>query len=235
MIERGLLEPNNRDASRFDREKYEKWNAARRAKAVATGTKPFVKPLSGSDCASQYLRSRGLDSFIGHSALRCMSFQLLARVWHVKYGLSAIQWTFPEWERVDPSGRDQRCYVTGKAKDRDTRGVLKGGAVWIGKPNPDEEVVVGEGLESVLSAMLLLNIKCGAAVLGPNLKGLVLPSSATRIHIAADNDETGRGAANCASRIWRNLGLRVRVSMPDEEEWDFNDVLRDRLRQRIKQ
>ena len=87
----------------------------------------------------------------------------------------------------------------------------------------------------VLSAMLLLDIKCGAAVLGPNLKGLVLPSCAQRIHIAADNDETGRGAANCAAKQWRNAGLRVRVSMPDEEGWDFNDVLRDGLRERTRQ
>lgn len=76
--------------------------------------------------------------------------------------------------------------------------------------------------------MLLLNIGCGAAVLGPNLKGLVLPRCAQRIHIAADNDETGRGAANCAARIWRNLGLRVRVSVPEIEGEDFNDVWRRR-------
>jgi hypothetical protein len=161
-----------------------------------------------------------------------MSFQLLARVWHVQYGLSAIQWTWPEWEWV---GSDHtKCYVTGAAKNRETRGVLKGGAVWLGSPSADAEIVVGEGLESVLSAMILLDLKCGAAVLGPNLKGLVLPSSATRVHIAADNDETGRGAANCVAKQWRNAGLRVRVSMPDEEGWDFNDVLRDGLRERRK-
>ena len=94
------------------------------------------------------------------------------------------------------------------------------------------------GWKSVLSAMVLLNIKCGAAVLGPNLKGLVLPATARRIHIAADNDETGRGAAEYTARLWRQRGLCVRVSMPDEEGWDFNDVLRDSLREsseRVKQ
>src|SRR4029077_19109094 len=134
--------------------------AARRAEAVRTWNEPFIQPLSGTDCASQYLRSRGLDSFIGHPALRCMSFQRLARVGHVHYGLSAIQWTWPEWEWV---GSDHtKCYVTGAAKNRETRGVLKGGAVWLGSPSADAEIVVGEGLESVLSAMILLDLKCGA-------------------------------------------------------------------------
>jgi len=43
--------------------------------------------------------------------------------------------------------------------------------------------------------------------------------------IAADNDETGRGAAECAAKLWRERGLRVRISVPDKEGQDFNDVL----------
>lgn len=166
-----------------------------------------------------------LKSFIGHPALRSLGYQLLARVWHVEHGVSAIQWTEPEWFFM---GYDQPEKATGKATGRITRGVLKGGAVWLGRPTADAEFVVGEGLESVLSAMLLLDLKCGAACLGPNMKGLVLPSSARRVHIAADNDETGRGAAEYTSRLWRSQGLHVRMSVPDEDGWDFNDVLRRR-------
>jgi hypothetical protein len=78
--------------------------------------------------------------------------------------------------------------------------------------------------------MLLMELKCGAAVLGPNLKGLVLPKDARKIHIAADNDETGHGAAEAATKMWRERGLRVRVSYPLREGEDFNDVLRRGLR-----
>jgi hypothetical protein len=109
---------------------------------------------------------------------------------------------------------------------RTTHAPRKGAAVWIGAPRPDEEFVVAEGLETCLSAMILLQIRCGAAVLGPDFKNLVLPSTARRVHIAADNGETGRGAAECAARIWRAEGLKVRVSMPTKEGDDFNDVLR---------
>ena len=61
LIERGLLEPNHRDAQKFSHEKYEKWNAARRAEAARIWNSRFVEPLSGNDCASQYLRARGLN------------------------------------------------------------------------------------------------------------------------------------------------------------------------------
>ena len=107
--------------------------------------------------------------------------------------------------------------------------MLKGGAVWINAPQTDEPVVVAEGLETLLSAMKLMNLKCGAAVLGPNLKGLVLPRNVRRVLIAADNDETGRGAAECACKLWRAKGLNVRISYPEIAGKDFNDVLMGRM------
>jgi hypothetical protein len=139
---------------------------------------------------------------------------MMARVWHVQYGLSAVQYTPLNWEG---DGRD-------RDKDRTSKGVLKGGAVWIGAPQPDEKFVVAEGLETCLSAMLLLNIRCGAAVLGPNFKGLVLPRNG-HPHIAADNHETGIPAAQCAAELWRARGLQVRISYPQTNGWDFNNEL----------
>jgi putative DNA primase/helicase len=132
----------------------------------------------------------------------------------VDHGLSAVQMTW-----MDQLGTDRD-----RSEPRKTLGVLSGGAVWINAPRPEEEFVVGEGVETVLSAMLLLDLRCGAATLGPNFKALVLPRSARQVHIAADNDETGRGASEHAKRVWRSQGLKVRISMPDKEGEDFNDV-----------
>jgi putative DNA primase/helicase len=133
----------------------------------------------------------------------------------VNYGLSAVQVTFLKW---DGSDRDRDV-------GRQTFGPRSGAAVWIGSPHPDEEILVAEGLESLLSAMLLMKIRCGAAICGPDMKGLVLPSKVRKVVIAADNDETGRGAAEHTAKLWRAKGLKVRVSMPDFEGQDFNDVL----------
>ena len=81
---------------------------------------------------------------------------LVSRVLHLHHGLSAVQLT-PLLS--DGSGRN-------KEFKRMTHGIRKGGAVWINDPQPDEEIVVAEGLETLLSAMLLLKRHCGAAVLG---------------------------------------------------------------------
>jgi len=217
FVEKGLLEPDER-IIKLDKEAYEKFNAKRRAKAKEIWNGRLLRPINSEDAAGEYMRLRGLASFTNHPALRTPGgLMFLARVWHVEYGISAIQWTYPE------IGMHFR--LTGKAEKRETEGVLKGGAVWINAPQADEPVVVAEGLETLLSALKLMNLKCGAAVLGPNLKGLVLPRNVRHVLIAADNDETGRGAAECAAKLWRERGLRVRISVPDKEGQDFNDVL----------
>jgi hypothetical protein len=178
--------------------------------------------------ASRYLEARGLKAFITHPALRGNPYYfhkpskqrlpvLAARIWHVKYGLSGYQITY-----LEKDGHDRNRTLE---PGRTTHGIRRGGAVWIGAPVPGKEVVVGEGLESTLSAMLLLNLRCGAAILGPDLRNLRLPSSVKHIHIAADNDETGRRSAEHAATVWRGWGHTVRVSMPHNEGEDFNDVL----------
>jgi hypothetical protein len=72
--------------------------------------------------------------------------------------------------------------------------------------------------------MILLKMRCGAAVLGLDFKNLVLPQNGIP-HIAADNDDTGIPAAQCAQRIWRARGLDVRISHPATVGWDFNNEL----------
>jgi putative DNA primase/helicase len=148
---------------------------------------------------------------------------LVSRLWHVERGLCGVQFTYLEF---DGSDRDREL-----EPGRRTYGIRKGAAVWIGAPKPNEEFVVAESLESLLSAMLVLGIRCGATVLGPDLSELVLPRGANCIRIAADNDDTGRGASKHASDVWRSQGLKVRISMPEREGEDFNDLL---LREGIK-
>jgi hypothetical protein len=228
LVEAGLLEPRARDVKQFTPEEYAEYYAGKREFATVLWSRlPPIRDEPNYE-AAKYLRARGLESFISHSALRNAGWMvhrlqrttrpvLAARMWNVKYGLCAVQCTHLKW---DGSDRDREL-----KPGRITYGHRDGGAVWLDTPNPDDEFVVAEGLETCLSAMLLLGLKCGAAVLGPNLSSLVLPRTARRIHIAADNDETGRGAAIYAARIWQACGLSVRISMSDIEGRDFNDVL----------
>ncbi|WP_296708221.1 toprim domain-containing protein [Rhodoblastus sp.] len=108
-------------------------------------------------------------------------------------------------------------------------GLLSGGGVWFGEPGGDGELVVGEGIETTLSAMRLFGAGWGVAALGAaNFSRLVLPATAWRVLLAADNDVNGDGqlATAVAESLWLGEGRKVRVETPPEPGTDWNDVLR---------
>jgi hypothetical protein len=157
---------------------------------------------------------------------------LVGRIWHVRRGFVGVHVTRIEWVSGDtPYARDERR----------TLGACKGGAVWLGSVSPNSELVVGEGIETTLSAMILWNAKGGAATLGTSgLKSLVLPQAARRVVIAADNDALepnrrigiGLHAARAARRLWLaedpaiNVDIRLAPSpQAGATKRDWNDVL----------
>jgi phage/plasmid primase-like uncharacterized protein len=104
-------------------------------------------------------------------------------------------------------------------------GPIWGGAVRLYDHDPDEPLVIAEGLETAASAGLLLGFPAWAAISAGNLaKGLVLPREACRVVIAADPDGPGRAAARDAWFRWRAESREVRVAVPDGPG-DFNDLL----------
>jgi putative DNA primase/helicase len=123
-------------------------------------------------------------------------------------------------------------------------GPRKGGGVWLvldAKTSAERdavlagtegELVIGEGVESVLSAMKLWGSRSGVAALcASGIETLVLPPSVRLVRIAADNDanEAGQDAAAMAWARWRREGREVRVTLPTRpdgaESFDFNDIL----------
>jgi hypothetical protein len=226
FIEAGLLDPLERPKPQT-REEIEAEAAEKRTLANAIWNDSRLRPTTPENEAGKYLQSRGLAAFIGHPALRYVgvflwghpTIALVSRVLHLRHGLSAVQFTPLCWDE------DKSTYCRNKELRRKTDGVRKGGAVWINNPKPDEELVVAEGLETCLSAMLILKLRCGAAVLGKDFSNLVLPRVTRKICIAVDNDESGRAAASHSVERLRARGLSVRMMMPEKEGDDFNDVL----------
>ena len=62
--------------------------------------------------------------------------------------------------------------------------------------------------------------------------GLLLPSEARRLVIAADPDRSGRNAARDAWLRWRAEGRTVQIATPDGIG-DFNDLLCAREASRV--
>lgn len=111
-------------------------------------------------------------------------------------------------------------------RDRASLGPIAGGAVRLA-PAADM-LLVGEGIESVLSAMILGRRSGWAALSTSGLKVLILPPMVRDIIIAADHDKNGAGerAARAAALRWVREGRRVRIALPSERGTDFNDLLR---------
>lgn len=140
---------------------------------------------------------------------------------------------------VDHAGRPAAVHRTflshdgaGKAPvepQRMTFGPVAGGAVRLHEPVPGAPLVVAEGIETALAAAVLLRAPAWASVSAGNMADAMrLPEAVRDVILAADNDPPGIAAVKRAAARLRGEGRRVRVSMPDRQGFDFNDVLRKR-------
>jgi hypothetical protein len=112
-------------------------------------------------------------------------------------------------------------------------GRVTGGAVRLAEP--DETLLIGEGIETCLAAMQATEQPAWAALSAGGIEALCLPAGVRQVIILADNDANGRGqrAARAAADRWLAEGRRARLAMPPQLGTDFNDVLLGRAHARI--
>lgn len=138
---------------------------------------------------------------------------------------------------VDCAGTPQAIHRTFIAQDgkgkapiatpRKTLGMVAGAAVRLA-PVADR-LVIGEGIETSISAGLMMGAPAWAAISAPNLEfKLKLPDSIREIIVAADHDGPGLKAARAALARWRAEGRTVKIARPQTPGQDFNDLLRAR-------
>ncbi len=111
-------------------------------------------------------------------------------------------------------------------------GPIRGGAVRL-HPTIEDKVVVGEGIETVLSYMKATGIPGLAALSTSGLINLELADGIKSIIIAADRDANGAGeraAHQLADRLIRE-GRKVSIELPPPGFGDFNDVLMTQAKQ----
>jgi putative DNA primase/helicase len=87
-----------------------------------------------------------------------------------------------------------------------------------------EELMVGEGVETVLSVMQVTGKPGWAAGSAPMLRLLELPPEVRRVLVLADGDVPGDSAANYAALRWKREGREVSIAHAPPGQ-DFNDVL----------
>jgi hypothetical protein len=115
---------------------------------------------------------------------------------------------------------------------RECCGPVGGGAVRLAAPRAGLELIVGEGLESALSAIQLFELPGWAALSAPGLSALELPPAVQSVLICADHDHNAVGlqAALDAKIRWVNEDRALRIRWPRIVSADFNDVLQGEVR-----
>ena len=110
----------------------------------------------------------------------------------------------------------------GVASPRKALGRIYGHAVRFG--SPDASLLVGEGIETVLSLVTAVpEITTAAALSAGSLGAFAPPPGVARLVIACDNDTEGEQAAERLARRCARAGVATTVIVP--EGGDFNDDL----------
>lgn len=87
-----------------------------------------------------------------------------------------------------------------------------------------DRLLVGEGIETCLSALQATGLPTWSALSSGGIAGLELPPEVRRVIILADADDSGERAALSAATRWRNEGRDARIARPPRG-MDFNDLL----------
>lgn len=113
------------------------------------------------------------------------------------------------------------------ATPRRVIGKLMGGVVRLNEAH--DELAVGEGVETMLSASDALGLPSWAALTADNLSRFTVPASVRRLVIVTDNDVAGAGAAEVL-RERSPPDVCVETASAPEDFNDFNDWARARSR-----
>ena len=113
-----------------------------------------------------------------------------------------------------------------KEDRRRTFGANKGGVVLLTDDiQPGATLLVGEGVESVASAMQASGLP-GVAVLGVGgLANIEFPPDVAAIVLLAEDGDASRKAIDKAAPLLADKGVKVRVAQPPQGFSDFNDLI----------
>ena len=107
--------------------------------------------------------------------------------------------------------------------ERASLGPVAGGAVRL-TPLAGDHLLIGEGIETCLSALEATGLPTWAAGDTSGLKNIILPAAVRLVTIIADSDPPGRAAARFAAQRFLGAGREVRIAWPPEG-CDFNNQI----------
>lgn len=176
--------------------------------------------------AETYLRNRAIDIVLdclrfcdrtplGKGKMATFRPAMLAAVTDDS-GLLAVQRTF-----LDARGR--------RARDlRRPRRLLAHPCAGAVRLTPATDTLgIAEGVETAISAMILLGIPVWATLGSERFPLIAIPKSVTRLILLSDNDHAGRIAVPLAQQAHMVVGRTIETIWPWSGRNDWNDVLRE--------
>jgi hypothetical protein len=127
------------------------------------------------------------------------------------------------WLSADGAGKAD----VEKADQRRTLGSSKGGAVRFGEPIDGKPLIVGEGIETTLTAMEATGLPGWASLGISGLGNIQWPGDVREVILLGENDENGANqrALDKVCPVLVDQGLKVRVATPPAGFKDFNDLV----------
>ena len=188
------------------------------ALAIWHSSKPAIGSLVETYLASRSIILQAPDALRFHAGLKHPSGgHWPAMVALVSKGVDetpiAIHRTFLARDGVGKAPVDPQKMMLGPCRC---------GAVRLGRPR--DLLLVGEGIETCLAAMVATGHPAWAALSTSGLRALDLPKDVRDVVILADADDAGEAAAQDCALRWKRQGRRVRVARPPRG-LDFNDML----------
>jgi len=121
----------------------------------------------------------------------------------------------------------------GKITKIDRMALGRMGVVKLWPANGGGQLIVGEGIETVLAAATRISYRgapltpAWSAIAKGGLGSLPLLPDVSQLILLADNDENGEGqkAAGHCRQTWTAAGRAVAALVPKQVGWDFNDVV----------
>jgi putative DNA primase/helicase len=171
-----------------------------------------------------YLRSRGITLPVP-SSIRC-GLKLRLGKYKPPTMIAAVQCPDGKVVAVQSTLLTPSAEKASVSIPRITLGALGSGAVRLAAAG--SVLGIAEGVETAFSAMQIFGVPCWACLGAARMQRVLLPECVSELHIFADNDDSGRAAAERTAHS--NRYRRVVLHFPPNDLKDWNDVLGARSR-----
>jgi phage/plasmid primase-like uncharacterized protein len=172
-----------------------------------------------------------VETYLAGRALRLLppTLRFCVRLCHPTGSTWPVMLALVTHGRTDKPMAVHRTFLardgSGKAPVRPNRMMLGPCAGGVVRLAPAQRLImVGEGIETCLSAMQASGLPAWAALSTSGLRTLELPDAVREVIVLADGDDPGEAAAEMAAARWARESRRVRVARAPRG-MDFNDLL----------